>query len=208
MAFERAPGPTRVTVHRPRGFVAPTSSRSTTKSSACNTPSRAALPAVRLLADDDHALAARVSDDASAAHRRHARPGRAAGGVMLPEFYNQLGAMHGTIMSSSASCRWRSAASATISCRCRSARPTWRSRKLNCASYWCYLARRARHARELLRPRRRARSRAGRRIRRSRSSPTGGQTLVARRHAVPHHLVAARLDQHHRHDRAAARARD
>jgi cytochrome c oxidase subunit 1 len=48
-------------------------------------------------------------------------------GTMLPEFYNELGAMHGTIM-----CRSRWAASETSCCRCRSARPTWLFR----ASTW------------------------------------------------------------------------
>jgi len=52
----------------------------------------------------------------------------APGGVMLPEFYNQLGAMHGTIMVFSAWCRSESVFTAIISCRFRSARPTWRFR--------------------------------------------------------------------------------
>ena len=57
------------------------------------------VPAVRLHADDDDALAARLSGRRASADRRAARRrAHAPGGVMLPEFYNQLGAMHGTIM--------------------------------------------------------------------------------------------------------------
>ena len=49
-------------------------------------------------------------------------------GVMLPEFYNQLGAMHGTIMVFLGVVPLAVVRSATTSCPCRSARPTWRSR--------------------------------------------------------------------------------
>ena len=47
---------------------------------------------------------------------------------MLPEFYNQLGAMHGTIMVFLGVVPLAVGAFGNYSCRCRSARPTWRSR--------------------------------------------------------------------------------
>ena len=59
----------------------------------------AAVPALRLLPDDADALAARLPG------RGRSRcigtllgEARMPGGIMLPEFYNELGAMHGTIM--------------------------------------------------------------------------------------------------------------
>jgi heme/copper-type cytochrome/quinol oxidase subunit 1 len=50
----------------------------------------------------------------------------APGGIVLPEFYSQLGAMHGTIMVFLGVVPLAVGAP-TTSCRCRSARPTWRS---------------------------------------------------------------------------------
>jgi len=51
----------------------------------------------------------------------------APGGVLLPEFYNQLVAMHGTIMVFLAVVPLSVGGSATTSYRCRSVRRTWRS---------------------------------------------------------------------------------
>ena len=53
---------------------------------------------------------------------------RMPGGTMLPEFYNQLGAMHGTIMVFPAWSRSPSADSGTSCCRSRLEPRTWRSR--------------------------------------------------------------------------------
>jgi len=50
------------------------------------------------------------------------------GGVMAPEFYNQLGAMHGTIMVFMGVVPLAVGGFGTSWCRCRSARRTWRSR--------------------------------------------------------------------------------
>ena len=52
----------------------------------------------------------------------------AAKGIVSPDLYNSFGAMHGTIMVFMASCRWPLRRSAITSCRCKSARRTWRSR--------------------------------------------------------------------------------
>ena len=49
----------------------------------------------------------------------------APGGVLLPEFYNQLGAMHGTIM---VFLGVVPLAFGNYSCRCKSVRRTWRFR--------------------------------------------------------------------------------
>ena len=62
----------------------------------------------------------------------------ASGGIMLPEGYNQLGAMHGTIMVFLGVVPPPSAASATSSCPCGSARPT-AFPKLNMASTGAFL---------------------------------------------------------------------
>ena len=52
----------------------------------------------------------------------------APGGIMLPEFYNQLVAMHGSVMVFLAVVPLLPARSATIWSRCTSARPRWRFR--------------------------------------------------------------------------------
>ncbi len=52
----------------------------------------------------------------------------APGGVLLPEFYNQLGAMHGTIMVFIGVVPLAFGAFGNYSCRCKSVRRTWRFR--------------------------------------------------------------------------------
>ena len=106
---------------------------------------------------------------------------------------------------SSASCRWRSARSATTSCRCKSARPTWPSRGSTwraggstpsaASSCWPASSRPGGAADVRLDV-----VRAARRLRPVRTD------LLAVRHAVPDLLVAAGGAELHHHDRAAARA--
>ena len=76
-------------------------------------------------------------------------------GVISPEFYNPRRDArhdHGVPGRRAAGGRRRSA---TSSCRCRSARPTWRFPKLNMVSYWVYFMRRRHHAGQLFHPGRR-----------------------------------------------------
>ena len=128
----------------------------------------------------------------------------APGGVMLPEFYNQLGAMHGTIMvflgvvplAVGGFGNYRDAAADR---RARHGVPEAQHDEL----LGVLLRRRDRCSRASSCPAA-PRSRAGRRIRRSPTSRRRPDD-VAGRHDVPDHVVAARLGQLHRHDRAAAR---
>ena len=90
---------------------------------------RPPVPPVRLLADDVYAVAARLSGRRAAAAR--SSPGRrahAGGGTMLPDFYNELGAMHGTIMVFLGVVPLAVGGSGTSSSRSRLEPRTWRSR--------------------------------------------------------------------------------
>ena len=62
----------------------------------------------------------------------------APGGIMLPEFYNQLGAMHGTIMVFMGVVPLAVGASATTCCRCQIGAPDMAFPRLNMASYWAF----------------------------------------------------------------------
>ena len=95
----------------------------------------------------------------------------APGGIMLPEFYNQLGAMHGTIMVFMGVVPLAVGGFGNYVMPLMLGAPDMAFPKLNMASYWVFFVGGVRHAGELLRAWRRRAVRAGRRIRRSRSSP-------------------------------------
>jgi cytochrome c oxidase subunit 1 len=63
----------------------------------------------------------------------------APGGIMLPEFYNQLGAMHGTIMVFLAIVPLAVGAFGNYVVPLQIGAPDMAFPKLNMASYWCYL---------------------------------------------------------------------
>jgi cytochrome c oxidase subunit I len=65
--------------------------------------------------------------------------GNAPGGVILPEFYNQLGAMHGTIMVFLAIVPLAVGAFGNYLVPLQIGAPDMAFPKLNMASYWCYL---------------------------------------------------------------------
>ncbi len=64
----------------------------------------------------------------------------APGGIMLPEFYNQLGAMHGTIMVFLGVVPLSVGAFGNYVVPLQIGAPDMAFPKLNMASYWCYLA--------------------------------------------------------------------
>ena len=66
-------------------------------------------------------------------------PNNAPGGIMLPEFYNQLGAMHGTIMVFLAVVPLLVGAFGNYVLPLQIGAPDMAFPKLNMASYWCYL---------------------------------------------------------------------
>ncbi|HKO00684.1 MAG TPA: cbb3-type cytochrome c oxidase subunit I, partial [Thermoanaerobaculia bacterium] len=65
--------------------------------------------------------------------------GRAPGGVLLPEAYNQLGAMHGTIMVFLAIVPLAVGAFGNYVVPLQIGAPDMAFPKLNMASYWCFL---------------------------------------------------------------------
>ena len=65
--------------------------------------------------------------------------GRAPGGILLPEAYNQLGAMHGTIMVFLAIVPLAVGAFGNYVVPLQIGAPDMAFPKLNMASYWCYL---------------------------------------------------------------------
>ena len=79
----------------------------------------------------------------------------APGGIMLPEFYNQLGAMHGTIMVFLGVVPLAVGGFGNFVMPLQIGAPDMAFPKLNMASYWVYFLGGVRHARELLRARRR-----------------------------------------------------
>ena len=97
-------------------------------------------------------------------------PDKAPGGIMLPEFYNQLGAMHGTIMVFLGVVPLAVGGFGNFVMPLQIGAPDMAFPKLNMMSYWVYFARRRHHARQLLRCRAAPRSRAGRPTRRSPTS--------------------------------------
>ena len=80
---------------------------------------------------------------------------RAPMGIMLPEFYNQLGAMHGTIMVFLGVVPLAVGGFGNFVMPLQIGAPDMAFPKLNMMSYWVYFCRRRRHARELLPARRR-----------------------------------------------------
>ena len=89
---------------------------------------------------------------------------------MLPEFYNQLGAMHGTIMVFLGVVPLAVGGFGNFVMPLQIGAPDMAFPKLNMMSYWVYFLGGVVDAGQLLRCRAAPRSRAGRRIRRSPSS--------------------------------------
>ena len=129
----------------------------------------------------------------------------APGGIMLPEFYNQLVAMHGTVMVFLASCRSPRARFGNYLVPLQIGARTWRSRAQR-ASYWLYLAGGVVMLAELLRRGRRGQLGLDVVRRRSRSSRPPGQTcwLIGMFCLIASSLLG--VDQLHRDDRPAAGA--
>ncbi len=128
------------------------------------------------------------------------------GGVMLPEFYNELGAMHGTIMVFLGVVPLAVGGFGNFVLPLQIGAPDMAFPRINMASYWSYFVGGFVMLASFFVPGRRG--------------PVGldlllaalrhrrlGPDLVALRHGVPDHLVAARLDQLHRHHDPAAGAR-
>ena len=80
---------------------------------------------------------------------------RMPGGVMLPEFYNELGAMHGTIMVFLGVVPLAVGGFGNFVLPLQIGAPDMAFPRLNMASYWIYFVGGVRDARELLRPGRR-----------------------------------------------------
>ena len=131
----------------------------------------------------------------------HAR----SGGIMLPEFYNQLGAMHGTIMVFLGVVPLAVGGFGNFVLPLQIGAPDMAFPKLNMASYWSlFLGGVTMFSASSFRAE--PRSRAGPPTRRSQHRAHGPDRL-ADRHGLPDHVVAAGLDQLHRHHHPAARAR-
>ncbi len=99
--------------------------------------------------------------------RRCSAQTNAPGGIMLPEFYNQLGAMHGTIMVFLAIVPLAVGAFGNYVVPLQIGAPDMAFPQLNMASYWVYFVGGVIMFVELLRPGRRRPSPAGPPIRRS-----------------------------------------
>jgi cytochrome c oxidase subunit 1 len=128
---------------------------------------------------------------------------QAPGGIMLPEFYNQLGAMHGTIMVFLGVVPLAVGGFGNFVMPLQISAPDMAFPKLNMVSYWVYSSSAASDAFEASSDRRRAvswtSSAALGHLDRQRPDD------VAVRHGLPDHVVAPRLGQLHRDDRAVAR---
>ena len=123
---------------------------------------------------------------------------------MLPEFYNQLGAMHGTIMVFLGVVPLAVGGFGNFVMPLQIGAPDMAFPKLNMMSYWVYFVGGVVMLASFFMPRRRGAVRldvvpaaVGHRARRP--------DAVAGRHGLPDHLVAARLGELHRDDRPAAR---
>ena len=112
------------------------------------------------------------------------------GGIMLPEFYNQLGAMHGTIMVFLGVVPLAVGGFGNFVVPLQIGAPDMAFPKLNMTSYWVYFARRRRHARQLLRSGRRGAVRLDL-LSAALATSHPRPDVLADRDAVPDHLVAA-----------------
>ena len=126
---------------------------------------------------------------------------------MLPEFYNQLGAMHGTIMVFLGVVPLAVGGFGNFVMPLQIGAPDMAFPKLNMMSYWVYFLGGVIMLASFFVAWRRGAVRLD-----VLSAAVGhrrrcGQTYVAHRHGLPDHVVAARLGQFHRDHRAAARAR-
>ena len=130
-------------------------------------------------------------------------PDKAPGGIMLPEFYNQLGAMHGTIMVFLGVVPLAVGGFGNFVMPLQIGAPDMAFPKINMMSYWVYFLGGVVMLSSFFVPGGAAQSGWT-------SYPPlsdhrhDGADDVADRHGVPDHLLAARLGQLHRHDRAAA----
>ena len=123
---------------------------------------------------------------------------------MLPEFYNQLGAMHGTIMVFLGVVPLAVGGFGNFVMPLQIGAPDMAFPKLNMVSYWVYFLGGVVMLVSFFLP---GGARAVRLdlVSAARGHRAGRPDAVADRHDLPDHVVAARLDQLHRHDRAAAR---
>ena len=124
---------------------------------------------------------------------------RMPGGTMLPEFYNELGAMHGTIMVFLGVVPLAVGGFGNFVLPLQIGAPDMAFPRLNMASYWFFVPRRRDDAGQLFRPRG---SRAVRvdLLHAPRRHRGHGPDVVAHRDDLPDHLVAARSGQlHHDH---------
>ena len=125
---------------------------------------------------------------------------------MLPEFYNQLGAMHGTIMVFLGVVPLAVGGFGNYVVPLQIGAPDMAFPKLNMASYWVFFVGGVIMLASFFVPGGAANSGW------TSYAPLADHRddradLVADRHGVPDHLVAARVGQLHHDDRAAARAR-
>ena len=127
---------------------------------------------------------------------------RMPGGTMLPEFYNELGAMHGTIMVFLGVVPLAVGGFGNFVLPLQIGAPDMAFPRLNMASYWFFFLGGVTMLGQLFRPRG---SRAVRvdLLHAPRRHRGHGPDDVAHRDDLPDHLVAARSDQlHHDHDPA------
>ncbi len=128
-------------------------------------------------------------------------------GIMLPEFYTQLGAMHGTIMIFLGVVPLSVGGFGNYLVPLQVGAPDMAFPRLNMLSFWIYLVGGVVMLASFFVPGGAANSGWT-------SYPpladiaTTGQTLWLARDDAPHHVVAARIDQHHRDDPAACARRD
>ena len=128
---------------------------------------------------------------------------RMPGGVMLPDFYNELGAMHGTIMVFLGVVPLGVGGFGNYVLPLQIGAKDMAFPRLNMMSYQFFLRRRPDDAGDLLLAgRRRA---VGLDVVRAALRHQPRPDRLDRRHGLHHHLVAARRDQLHRHDDPAAR---
>ena len=130
----------------------------------------------------------------------------AAKGIMSPDLYNSFGAMHGTIMVFLAIVPLAFGAFGNYVVPLQIGAPDMAFPRLNMASYQVYCPRRRDHVRQLLHSRRRGPGGLDLLFAAGDVDSDRRPDLLADRHGVPDHLVAAGLGQFHRHHHPAARA--